>query len=131
MATIFEMIQTGKIPGSFVWDDDLCFAIMDINPVAPGHTLVIPKEPVDKWTDLPDDLRNHLMDVAAQIGRAQEKAFGVPRSVVVIAGFEIPHAHIHVIPATSEGSANLANGRPASPAEIDDTKTRLVTALQA
>lgn len=129
MATIFEMIQAGKIPGSFVWDDDLCFAILDINPVAPGHTLVIPKEPIDKWTDLPGDLRNHLMDVAAQIGRAQEEAFGVPRSVVVIAGFDVPHAHIHVIPAASEGAANLGNGRPASADEINDTKTQLVAAL--
>lgn len=129
MATVFEMIQAGAIPGAFVWDDDQCFAILDINPVSPGHTLVIPKEPIDKWTDLPADLRNHLMDVAAKIARAQETAFGVPRSAVVIAGFEVPHAHIHVIPAASESAANLGNGRPATPEQIESTRSQLQAAL--
>lgn len=129
MSTIFEKILSGQIPGRFVWKDDQCFAILDINPVSPGHTLVIPREPIDKWTDLPDELRSHLFDVAAKIGRAQELAFGVPRSVVVIAGFEVPHAHIHVIPATSEGSANLGNGGPLDPQVFEEAYQRLTGTL--
>lgn len=129
MSTVFEMIRDGQIPGTFVWKDDRCFAILDINPVAPGHTLVIPNEPINKWTDLPDDLRDHLFDVAAKIGRAQEVAFGVPRSVVVVAGFEVPHAHIHVIPAKGEGSANLANGAPLEADVFQDACVRLTSVL--
>ncbi|WRS29304.1 HIT family protein [Actinomycetaceae bacterium MB13-C1-2] len=129
MSTIFEKILGGQIPGKFVWKDEKCFAILDINPVAPGHTLVIPREPIDKWTDLPDELRSHLFDVAAKIGRAQELAFDVPRSVVIIAGFEVPHAHVHVIPATSEGSANLGNGAPVDSETFEDAYRRLTAVL--
>ncbi len=129
MSTVFEQILEGQIPGKFVWRDSQCFAIMDIRPHAPGHTLVIPNEPIDKWTDLPDQLRSHLFDVAAKIGRAQEIAFGAPRSVVVVAGFLVPHVHIHVIPAQSEAVVNTSNARELDPQEFEDSFQKLTATL--
>ncbi len=120
MSTVFELIMDGKIPGRFVWSDDVCVAIMTIEPVATGHVLVIPRKPVDKWTDLePTDL-DHLMRVAQILGKAQEQAFDVPRSAVIIAGFEVPHAHIHVIPARSEAAASLSNARAEDSIALDE-----------
>ena len=125
MSTVFEMIIEGQIPGKFVWQDDRCVAIMTIEPVATGHVLIIPRAPIDKWTDLePADL-DHVMRVAQILGKAQEKAFGVPRTAVIIAGFEVPHTHVHVIPAVSEEQASLRGARKAEDADLDDAATKI------
>lgn len=129
MSTVFELIIEGQIPGRFVWADDICVAIMTIEPVAPGHALVIPRVPVDKWTDLSEGVLDHIMNVAQKIGRAQEVAFEVPRTAVVIAGFEVPHTHVHVIPAHSEAQASLANASAGNPQELDEAASRLRRAL--
>lgn len=125
MSTIFEKIMNGALPGEFIWEDDSCVAIMTIEPVAPGHALVIPRDPVDKWTDLPATTLDHLMQIAQKIGKAQEEVFQVPRSAVVIAGFEVPHTHIHVIPAETEQAASLALAKPATPEELEQNGKKL------
>lgn len=130
MTTLFEMIIAEKIPGNFVWADDRCVAILTIEPVSPGHTLVIPREPVDKWTDLAPESLDHLMRVAQIIGRAQEKAFSVARSVVVIAGFEVPHTHVHVIPARTEADHMLSHAKAASASELADAANSLRDTLR-
>lgn len=129
MSTVFELIIEGQIPGRFVWADHTCVAIMTIEPVSPGHVLVIPRKPVDKWTDLSAATWAHTMGVAAKIGRAQENAFDVPRVAVVIAGFEVPHTHVHLIPARSEAEASLAHASPATGEELDQAAARLRKAL--
>lgn len=130
MSTVFEMIIEGQIPGKFVWKDDRCVAIMTIEPVASGHVLVIPRAPIDKWTDLdPADL-DRVMRVAQIIGRAQEEAFGVPRSAVVIAGFEVPHTHVHVIPAVTESQASLRGAKAASDEELNQAADKLRAVLR-
>mgnify|MGYP002737213792 CR=1 FL=1 len=131
MSTVFEMIIDGQIPGTFVWKDETCVAIMTIEPVAPGHVLVIPRAPISKWTDLPSSDLEHVMRVAQVIGQAQEVAFDVPRTAVVIAGFEVPHTHVHVIPAVSEAQASLGGARPASAEDLADAAQKLRTALVA
>lgn len=118
MSTLFEGILEGKIPGKFVWADDSCFAIATIQPVQSGHVLVIPKEPYENWTDLPPQLLDHLMRVSQIIAKAQKEAFGVERSGVIIAGFEVPHVHVHVIPARSEADCSLHNAKDATPEEL-------------
>lgn len=131
MSTVFELIIEGQIPGRFVWSDEVCVAIMTIEPVAPGHTLVIPREPVDKWTDLSEDVLAHIMTVSQKIARAQEVAFNVPRSAVVIAGFEVPHTHVHVIPARTEAHASLTNAAAAASEALTESAEKLRSALVA
>ena len=101
MPTIFSRIIAGEIPGTFVWSDDICVAFMSINPINHGHTLVVPRFEVDQWTDLPRDVATHLMAVSHTIGSAQKRAFDCNRIGMMIVGFEVPHVHIHLIPASS------------------------------
>lgn len=119
MSTVFEMIIDQEIPGLFVWADETCVAIMTIEPIAPGHVLVIPRDPIDKWTDLPPADLDHVMRVAQVIGGAQEEAFNVPRSAVIIAGFEVPHTHVHVVPAETQDAASLTFAREVPAEELE------------
>ncbi|MCD4549414.1 MULTISPECIES: HIT family protein [unclassified Schaalia] len=119
MSTVFEKIISGDWPGRFVWTDEVCVALMTIEPVSPGHVLVIPRHPWEKWSDCPQEILTHLTHVAQKIGSAQERAFEVSRSAVVIAGFEVPHTHIHVIPARSEADCLLNNAQSAPAEEIE------------
>ncbi len=105
MTTIFTRIIAGEIPGTFVWRDDRCVAFLSVNPMAHGHTLVVPIEEVDHWIDASPDLTAHLFSVVREIGVAQHAAFACERVGVIVAGYEVPHCHIHVIPTNAHGRA--------------------------
>jgi diadenosine tetraphosphate (Ap4A) HIT family hydrolase len=109
VATIFTRIINGEIPGTFVWRDEHCVAFMSINPLAHGHTLVVPIDEVDQWIDAPPDLAAHLFGVSHAIGVAQQEAFSPARVGLIIAGYEVPHAHIHVVPTNDMSDLNFAN----------------------
>jgi histidine triad (HIT) family protein len=109
MPTIFSRIIAGDIPGTFVHRDDRCVAFLSINPLAHGHTLVVPVAEVDHWVDMPADLAAHLFAVSHRIGRAQQAAFGCDRVGMIIAGYEVPHAHIHLVPTNDMAQLNFAN----------------------
>jgi histidine triad (HIT) family protein len=120
MTTIFTRIINGEIPGAFVWRDERCAAFMSINPLATGHVLVVPIEEIDHWIDAPAHLTAHLFEVTRQIGVAQQAAFRCDRVGVLIAGYEVPHMHIHVIPTTNMGQLNFANAAAhVDPAELE------------
>ena len=101
MASLFTRIIRGEIPGHFVYKDEICVAFLTINPIAIGHTLVVPIEEIDEWVDLPTATSSHLMLVAKRIGLAQKQLYSCNRVGMIIAGFEIPHCHLHVIPANT------------------------------
>ena len=109
MATVFTKIIDGEIPGTFVHRDEHCVVFMSINPMAPGHALVVPIEEVDHWVDASPELTTHLFDVTRRIARAQEQAFDCERIGVIIAGYEVPHMHIHVIPTNEMSELSFAN----------------------
>lgn len=108
MVTVFTRIINGEIPGTFVHNDDRCVAFLSVNPLAAGHTLVVPIAEIDHWVDLPAELAAHLFAVAQRIGRAQLAALPCERIGLIIAGYEVPHAHIHVIPTTNIGQFDFA-----------------------
>ena len=109
MTTVFTRIIAGEIPGTFVWRDDRCVAFLSVNPMAYGHTLVVPIEEVDHWIDASLDLTAHLFSVVREIGRAQHAAFACERVGVIVAGYEVPHCHIHVIPTNEMAELSFAN----------------------
>jgi histidine triad (HIT) family protein len=109
MATIFTRIIEGEIPGTFVWKDDECVAFMSINPLRTGHTLVVPRLEVDHWIECPLDLRDHLFDVAQTIGKAIDKVYGAEKVGMMIAGLEVPHLHIHLVPMDGVHDLDFAN----------------------
>ena len=130
MASIFTRIINGDLPGRFLWRDDRCVSFLSIAPLRPGHALVVPVEEVDHWVDLDPDLAAHLMTVAQRIGRAQQAAFDPARVGLIIAGMEVPHAHLHVIPIDRESDLHFANAKPATDDELDVVAARLSAALE-
>lgn len=130
MPTVFSRIIAGELPGTFVWRDPTCVGFLSINPLAPGHTLVVPIAEVDQWTDLPTDVVTHLMAVSHVIGQAQRKAFECRRIGLIIAGYEVPHTHLHVVPTSSMAQLSFANAaRSVSPERLADAAERIRGAL--
>jgi len=128
MATLFTRIIDGDIPGRFVWADDVAVAFATIAPITDGHVLVVPREEYVQLTDAPDDLLAHLIAVAKTIGLAQQAAWDAPRAALLVAGFEVPHLHLHVLPAWDEASLSFANARTDVPAEQLDAAVERVRA---
>ena len=107
MATIFSRIVKGEIPCYKIAEDECFFAFMDINPVAVGHTLVIPKREDDYIFNLGDDEIGAMMVFAKKVAKAIEKAVPCKRIGVAVIGLEVPHAHIHLIPISQEGDMDF------------------------
>lgn len=98
MASIFTRIISGELPGRFVWRDDRAVAFLSINPLRPGHTLVVSRAEIDHWLDLEPALAAHLTGVAHSVGRAIQDAFHPVKVGLMIAGLEVPHVHLHLVP---------------------------------
>ena len=98
MASVFTQIMQGELPGHFIHEDDHAVAIMTIQPVQTGHVLVIPRSEIDHFDDLDADLAAHLMQLSQKIAKAIKQAFPCERVALVIAGLEVPHTHLHLIP---------------------------------
>lgn len=109
MTTIFTRIINREIPGTFVHEDDHCVAFMSINPLADGHVLVIPREEVDHWVDMAPALSAHVFAVSHRISRALQVAFPCERVGVIIAGYEVNHCHVHLVPTTDMSQLDFRN----------------------
>ncbi len=109
MATIFSRIIAGEIPCYKIAEDDRFFAFLDINPVAKGHTLVVPKQEVDYIFEVEDTLLGDLMQFAKKVALAMDKAIDCERVGVTVLGLEVPHAHIHLIPLDEKGIIDFRN----------------------
>jgi histidine triad (HIT) family protein len=132
MATIFTRIIEGDIPGTFVWRDEHCVAFLSINPMAHGHTLVVPIAEVDHWIDADPALTAHLFEVTRIIGQAQQAAFAPERVGVIIAGYEVPHTHIHVVPTNDMRELSFANAASSvDRADLDAAAASIRDALRA
>ncbi|GAA2480321.1 HIT family protein [Winogradskya humida] len=131
MPTIFSRIISGELPGRIVWSDDRVAAFLTIAPLTPGHTLVVPRAEVDEWTDLDPELAAHVFAVAHTIGRALKTAFDAPRVGLIVAGFEVPHAHVHVFPAQEMADFDFTRADPdASAEDLDTHHQRILDALK-
>jgi histidine triad (HIT) family protein len=132
MSTVFTRIIRGEIPGTFVHRDDLCVVFMSINPMAIGHALVVPIEELDHWIDGSPELLAHLFEVSRRVGRAQEAVFDCDRVGLIIAGYEVPHAHIHLIPTSNMGQLSFANAAASvDPLELERAAAAIRAALAA
>jgi histidine triad (HIT) family protein len=130
MATVFTKIINGELPGRFVYQDDEVVAFLTIEPMTPGHTLVVPRAEVDNWQELDPELFGKVMSVSQLIGKAVTKAFDADRAGVIIAGLEVPHLHVHVFPARNLSDFGFANvDRNPSPESLDDAQARIKAAL--
>jgi histidine triad (HIT) family protein len=103
MSSLFTKIIEGEIPSHRIHEDDRTYAFLDINPRQEGHTLVVPKREVDYLFDLPDEDYQALWAAAAKVARALKAVTGCRRVVVLVVGYEVPHAHVHLIPTNELG----------------------------
>ena len=132
MTTVFSRIVAGELPARFVWSDDRVVAFLSVNPLGPGHTLVVPREEVDQWVDADPDLFAHVTAVAHAVGDAVRTVFAPRRVGLLVAGFEVPHLHVHVFPAADMRAFDFANAAATvDAAEQDGHAEALRAALRA
>lgn len=125
MASIFSRIVAGEIPSYRVAEDDRHYAFLDISPLAPGHTLVIPKREVDYIFDLSDEDYTALQLFAKRVAKAQKKALPCKRIGVAVLGMEVPHAHIHLVPLNSEADMDFRKKLSMEPAQMAEIAAKI------
>lgn len=124
--TIFEKIVAGDIPARKVWESDTHLAFLDINPLVPGHTLVIPKKNLgDELFELADTDFDALMRASKEVGSLLKNKLDVKRIMVTVEGFEVPHVHVHLLPMAEERSIRSLERLEMSDEEFDDIMRKL------
>ncbi len=118
MESLFTRIVKGEIPSHKILEDEEFLAFLDIRPINPGHTLVIPKKEVDYLFDLDDSLLSKIMVFAKKAARMIEKVADCKRIGMMVAGLEVPHAHIHLVPIHQISDLNFSNARQAPDEEL-------------
>lgn len=127
MASIFTRIVNGEIPSYKIAENDRYYAFLDIFPLAKGHTLVIPKQETDYLFDLDEDTYSGLQLFAREVAVALKKAVPCKRIGVAVLGMEVPHAHIHLVPLSSESDLNFTNPKlKLSPEEFEAIRKAIV-----
>ena len=116
MASIFSRIVAGEIPSYKIAEDENYYAFLDINPVAPGHTLVIPKHEVDYIFDLDEQEYSGLMSFAKRVAAAIKLSMPCVKVGVAVLGLEVPHAHVHLVPINKESDMNFFGKKLSLPA---------------
>lgn len=125
MASVFSLIVAGEIPCHKVAEDDKHLAFLDINPLAPGHTLVIPKREVDYLFDLSDEEYVALELFAKRVARAIDKAMPCKRVAEAVIGLEVPHAHIHLVPINNESDMDFRKKMEIPGSEMSSIAARI------
>lgn len=132
MESVFTKIINGELPGRFVWRDGQAVGFLTIEPVTPGHVLVVPRKEIDHWEQIDTASFTHLSDVAQKIGRGVKAAFDAPRMGLLIAGLEVPHVHLHVFPALDMATFDLSNAQKnVDPATLDEHAAKIRASLEA
>ena len=126
---IFCKIIAGEIPSYKVYEDELFFAFLDINPVNLGHTLLVPKEHYEDLFDMPDELYTALWLKAKELAPAIQRATGAKRIGVVVEGFAVPHVHIHLAPINGPRELDSSNQKPADPKDLAMMMERIKTEI--
>jgi diadenosine tetraphosphate (Ap4A) HIT family hydrolase len=128
--TVFTRIIARELPGTFVHEDDHCVAFMTINPIAPGHLLVVPRAEVDQWIDLDAASADATFGAARRLAVALRRSFPCERVALVVAGFEVPHCHLHLIPASSMADIDFSRAATDVPrTDLEDAAARIRAAL--
>lgn len=130
MASIFTRIINGEIPCYKIAEDDRHFAFLDINPVTPGHTLVVPRHEVSYLFDLDDDEYVSLELFAKKVARAIEQTIPCKRIAEAVIGLEVPHAHIHLIPINSEADVDFRHKQQLTPEQMKEIAEKISAAVK-
>lgn len=130
MASVFTKIINGEFPCYKIYEDDLVLSFLALDQVNLGHTLVISKAEINHWTEVPADTYAHLHKVSQKIGKAILKAAGSPRVGQIVAGFEVPHYHLHLIPAWSIPDLDFKRAQRRSDSEMKQIQGEIIKHLE-
>ena len=125
MATIFTKIVNGEIPCHKILEDEKYLAFLDLRPINPGHTLVIPKKEVDYIFDVDDELLGGLMIFAKKVAKMIQGEVKCKKVGVMVAGIEVPHTHIHLVPIHDVMDLNFAKAKPTPHEELAKVAERI------
>ena len=130
--SVFSRIISGEFTGRFVWRDDEVVAFLTIAPLRPGHVLVVPIAQVDKWTDLDPSAWSRVTEVSHHIARVLDTSFECVRVGVIVAGLEVPHCHLHLVPIRAESDLDFSRAdHSPDPAALDADAETIRAALRA
>lgn len=130
MASVFTKIISGELPCFKIYEDEKIISFLSIEPVNLGHTLVVTKQEINHWTEVPPETYAHLHQVSQKIGQAILKAAGSPRVGQMVAGFEVPHYHLHLIPAWSIPDLDFKKAQRRSETEMKEIQEKIVKHLK-
>lgn len=125
--SVFTRIVSGEIPCYKVYEDEHVFAFLDINPVRPGHVLIVPKVEIDQFYEVPEPYYLAVFSAAKKIAPALREAVGSLRIATVVAGFDVPHFHYHLIPADSMSDIDFAKTKKLEPAEMEKIRAKIAS----
>lgn len=130
MASVFTKIIRGEVPCYKIYEDESIFSFLALDQVNLGHTLVICKEEINHWTEVPSEVYAHLHTVSQKIGKAILQASGSPRVGQIVAGFEVPHYHLHLIPAWSIPDLDFKRAQRRSETEMKKIQSAILECLE-
>ena len=130
LGSIFGKIIRGELPCYKIYQDAQVFAFLDIRPLSPGHTLVIPKREIDDMLDVPRELYLKVMEEAQRISWALQKATSSRRVGLIVQGFEVPHFHVHLVPINRPGDMLFSNARPQEATEMEEMQKKITRYLK-
>ena len=130
MASVFTRIIAGELPCYKIYEDEKVLSFLALDQVNLGHTLVITKEEINHWTEVPQELYAHLHQVSLKIGKAIREVSGAPRVGQMVAGFEVPHYHLHLIPAWSIPDLDFKKAQRRSESEMSQIQKAIVEKLK-
>jgi len=129
MASVFTKIMKGELPSYKIHEDELTFSFLALDQVNIGHVLVVPKQEVNHWMDVPKESYIQVQLNAQKIAKAIQKATNCPRVGVMVAGFEVPHYHVHLIPAWSIPDLDFKRATRRTDSEMKEIQKKIQAAL--
>lgn len=130
MSSVFTKIIKGEIPSYKLLEDELTIAILTIEPIQLGHALVIPKQEINHWFDVPEKVLAQVQFNAARLARAIKHATGAPRILTAAIGFEVPHYHLHLVPAWDPSDLHFSKAKKRSESEMKEIQSKILKALE-
>lgn len=127
--SVFTKMLKGEVPRELIYEDDVCFVIPTIGPHNPGHIMVISKKQIEEWQDLDKPTYLHCMEVTQRFGKLLKNLYACPKVLVEIVGFEVPHVHIHLIPAYKMIDMDHTSAKVAQPEDLKKEADKIRTAL--
>lgn len=130
MSSVFTKIINGELPCYKIFEDDWTFSFLALDQVTEGHTLVIPKQEINHWTEVPETLYLQLQSNALKIGKAVHTYTKSPRVITAMVGFEVPHVHMHLIPAWGISDLDFKKGKRLPPNEMERIQKGILSELK-